>query len=125
MKHLTYILIFAPLFVFAQIPYKGGENDGHAMAEIKNVTVQSVNVSDPPIVKIFPNPVLQGESVFIKSVLNQNVKVTIYSAAGSTVYSTMMIDRLQIIPTTNFKAGFYLIEYKTDVSARIEKLVLQ
>lgn len=121
----TFILfLLFPISLIAQPPYRGGVNDGHAMTELKNVTVQSVADHHISSFTFFPNPAVSGESITISGRFSEATMLTILSADGRLVYKEK-INKASTISTAGLSKGLYMVVLRSKELFTVKRLIIQ
>lgn len=120
------IVVILPIMLsalYAQSAYHGGEGDGHAMAEVSDV---SLSVSEPGKLQLnlFPNPVTTDEVTVKLEKTHQNIHYRMVNLTGQTVIQktkshvqTLRIDMNRLPP------GTYGLLIRTDRQRHRTKVV--
>jgi hypothetical protein len=121
---LSVALMTAHLSVLAQAAYKGGAGDGHAMKEVTNVFVQSVEETSGSKLLIFPNPCDRTSILHIENDDRPIILIRIISADGKVCAELNSLPS-EGINVRSLNSGLYLLEVTTQKGKSRTRLVIK
>ncbi len=115
MKYLVIAILFLLSFTSAKAQYLGGNGDGYAMGETRNVALGLNDDIQFQGIKIFPNPVEISRSVNIQLQLVNTVykALEIYNIYGQQIYYQAINGEKNIsinIASKHFSKGVYMLK---------------
>ena len=77
------------------------------------------------MIKVYPNPITQGDNLNIKLGLNTSVKVSIYSVTGKQILATdtTNLDNLTV-DISSLENGIYIAQIVTDLATITRKVIV-
>lgn len=119
--------LWTPFLSIAQAPYTGGPGDGYAMAETTNIMVNAEEPVAHKEMKIYPNPVIQGEGVEVVIPLKSAgpAELWITGAQGIKIIAkTLTFQNHFFISTGSLTSGNYRIHISRGERQWTGKLVI-
>jgi len=123
---IWFCLLF-PLSLSAQ--FTGGSGDGYAMDEL-SVTLTGFENKEglEQVIRVFPNPAVQGTSVFLTIAEAEATSIAIFSGQGKVLHQ---IDaerensgKIVLTEVANLSQGVYHIQVRTLKGSKVIRLVV-
>ncbi|MEX0813692.1 MAG: T9SS type A sorting domain-containing protein [Chitinophagales bacterium] len=120
MKNIQLLFLILLFASFQNEAYKGGEGDGFAQGELIRFTTSiEENISKESNLSIFPNPVIQGETVNIESQVS--AEFSLINTNGNTFYLGTDIRQFS---TAELAKGSYILQVKKGDTFDYRKLLV-